>query len=188
MPPEGGGHGHGSPIRGVDGRVPRTGSVRTASDPEGSSAKNSLSGAAVPPDPSRRRWHHPGSSVRRRSAWPGISSFREAGVSRGGGRPPGCCDNHVVTALYRTYRPLDFTQVVGQEAVVRTLRNAIESGQVRQAYLFAGPRGTGKTSMARILAKALTAEGGPSPDFDPTARIARTIADGTALDVVEMDA
>ncbi len=93
-----------------------------------------------------------------------------------------------MTALYRTYRPLDFTQVVGQEAVVRTLRNAIESGQVRQAYLFAGPRGTGKTSMARILAKALNAEGGPSADFDPTTRIARTIADGSALDVVEMDA
>jgi DNA polymerase-3 subunit gamma/tau len=93
-----------------------------------------------------------------------------------------------VTALYRTYRPLDFSQVVGQEAVVRTLRNAIEHDQVRQAYLFAGPRGTGKTSMARILAKALNAEGGPNADFDPTTRIARTIADGTALDVVEMDA
>jgi DNA polymerase-3 subunit gamma/tau len=94
----------------------------------------------------------------------------------------------VVTALYRTYRSLDFSQVVGQEAVVRTLRNAIEHDQVRQAYLFAGPRGTGKTSMARILAKALNAEGGPTADFDPTTRIARSIADGTALDVVEMDA
>ena len=93
-----------------------------------------------------------------------------------------------MTALYRTYRPLDFSQVVGQEAVVRTLRNAIGSGQVRQAYLFAGPRGTGKTSMARILAKALNAEGGPNADFDPTTRIARSIADGVALDVVEMDA
>ena len=93
-----------------------------------------------------------------------------------------------MTALYRTYRSLDFTQVVGQEAVVRTLRNAIEHDQVRQAYLFAGPRGTGKTSMARILAKALNAEGGPAADFDPTTRIARAIADGTALDVVEMDA
>jgi len=93
-----------------------------------------------------------------------------------------------VTALYRTYRSLDFSQVVGQEAVVRTLRNAIENDQVRQAYLFAGPRGTGKTSMARILAKALNAEGGPNADFDPTTSVARAIAAGTALDVVEMDA
>ncbi len=93
-----------------------------------------------------------------------------------------------MTALYRTYRPLDFSHVIGQEAVVRTLRNAIANGQVRQAYLFAGPRGTGKTSMARILAKALNAEGGPNADFDPTTRIARAIADGTALDVIEMDA
>jgi DNA polymerase III subunit gamma/tau len=93
-----------------------------------------------------------------------------------------------MTALYRKYRPLDFSQVVGQEAVVRTLRNAIEHDQVRQAYLFAGPRGTGKTSMARILAKALNAEGGPTPDFDSGMRIARTIADGTSLDVIEMDA
>ena len=93
-----------------------------------------------------------------------------------------------MTALYRTYRSLDFSQVVGQEAVVRTLRNAIEHDQVRQAYLFAGPRGTGKTSMARILAKALNAEGGPNADFDPTTPIALAIAAGTALDVVEMDA
>jgi len=93
-----------------------------------------------------------------------------------------------MTALYRTYRSLDFSQVVGQEAVVRTLRNAIEHDQVRQAYLFAGPRGTGKTSMARILAKALNADGGPNADFDPTTPIARAIAAGTALDVVEMDA
>ena len=93
-----------------------------------------------------------------------------------------------MTALYRKYRPLDFAQVVGQEAVVRTLRNALEHDQVRQAYLFAGPRGTGKTSMARILAKALNAEGGPTPDFDASTRIARAIADGTSLDVIEMDA
>jgi len=113
--------------------------------------------------------------------------FRETRTDPVGGRS-GSATITGVTALYRTYRPLDFSQVVGQEAVVRTLRNAIETGQVRQAYLFAGPRGTGKTSMARILAKALNAEGGPSADFDPTTRIARTIADGSALDVVEMDA
>jgi DNA polymerase-3 subunit gamma/tau len=93
-----------------------------------------------------------------------------------------------LAALYRTYRPLDFGHVIGQEAVVRTLRNAIEHGQVRQAYLFAGPRGTGKTSMARILAKALNAEGGPNADFDPTAPIAEAIANGSSLDVIEMDA
>jgi DNA polymerase-3 subunit gamma/tau len=93
-----------------------------------------------------------------------------------------------MAALYRTYRPLDFGHVIGQEAVVRTLRNAIEHGQVRQAYLFAGPRGTGKTSMARIFAKALNAEGGPTADFDPHHPIAQAIANGNALDVVEMDA
>ena len=93
-----------------------------------------------------------------------------------------------LAALYRTYRPLDFGHVIGQEAVVRTLRNAIEHGQVRQAYLFAGPRGTGKTSMARILAKALNAEGGPNADFDPTTPIAEAIANGSSLDVIEMDA
>ena len=61
-----------------------------------------------------------------------------------------------MSALYRKYRPQGFDEVVGQEAIVRTLRNAIEHDQVRQAYLFAGPRGTGKTSLARILAKGLT--------------------------------
>ena len=73
-----------------------------------------------------------------------------------------------VTALYRKYRPQDFDEVVGQEAVVRTLRNAIERDQVRQAYLFAGPRGTGKTSMARILAKALNCAAGPTTTPDRT--------------------
>ena len=92
-----------------------------------------------------------------------------------------------MTALYRKYRPLDFGHVVGQEAVVRTLRNAIEHDQVRQAYIFAGPRGTGKTSLARIFAMALNAEGGPAADFDAGSRIARAIADGSSLDVVEMD-
>jgi DNA polymerase-3 subunit gamma/tau len=103
-------------------------------------------------------------------------------------RPAAVCDNRRVAALYRTYRPLDFGHVIGQEAVVRTLRNAIEHGQVRQAYLFAGPRGTGKTSMARILAKAMNAEGGPNADFDPTRPIAQAIANGSSLDVIEMDA
>jgi DNA polymerase-3 subunit gamma/tau len=91
-------------------------------------------------------------------------------------------------ALYRKYRPQTFDEVVGQEAVVRTLRNAIERGQVRQAYLFAGPRGTGKTSMARILAKALNCAYGPTITPDGTCNSCVAIASGTSLDVVEMDA
>ena len=93
-----------------------------------------------------------------------------------------------MTALYRKYRPQDFDDVVGQEAVVRTLRNAIELGQLRQAYLFAGPRGTGKTSMARILAKALNCETGPTATPDKVCHACVSIANGTSLDVVEMDA
>jgi DNA polymerase III subunit gamma/tau len=93
-----------------------------------------------------------------------------------------------MTALYRTYRPLDFDEVVGQEPVVRTLRNAIERDQVRQAYLFAGPRGTGKTSLARILAKALNCEQGPTATPCKQCEACRTIAAGTSLDVIEMDA
>ncbi|HSP73104.1 MAG TPA: DNA polymerase III subunit gamma/tau, partial [Gaiellaceae bacterium] len=91
-------------------------------------------------------------------------------------------------ALYRKYRPQDFDQVVGQEAVVRTLKNAVSSGQVRQAYLFAGPRGTGKTSMARILAKALNCAQGPTAQPDNSCHACVAIANGTSLDVVEMDA
>ena len=93
-----------------------------------------------------------------------------------------------MTALYRKYRPLDFDEVVGQDAVTRTLRNAIERDQIRQAYLFAGPRGTGKTSLARILAKCLNCEQGPTATPDKTCNSCRTIAGGTSLDVIEMDA
>src|SRR5688572_3808800 len=93
-----------------------------------------------------------------------------------------------VTALYRKYRPQDFDEVVGQEAIVRTLRNAVDAGQVRQAYLFAGPRGTGKTSLARILAKALNCARGPTSSPDKTCHACVAIANGSSLDVVEMDA
>jgi DNA polymerase III subunit gamma/tau len=96
--------------------------------------------------------------------------------------------NRTVAALYRKYRPQRFDDVVGQEPIVRTLRNAITAGRVRQAYLFAGPRGTGKTSLARILAKSLNCAQGPTPDPDGTCHACLAIANGTSLDVIEMDA
>jgi DNA polymerase III subunit gamma/tau len=91
-------------------------------------------------------------------------------------------------SLYRRHRPRTFDEVVGQEHIVRTLRNAIELDKVHHAYLFVGSRGTGKTSMAKLLACALNAEGGGRADFDPDAPAARAILAGTSLDVVEMDA
>ena len=91
-------------------------------------------------------------------------------------------------SLYRRHRPRSFDQVVGQEHIVRTVRNAIELGKVHHAYLFVGSRGTGKTSMAKLLACALNAEDGPRVDFDPESPAARAIMTGGSLDVVEMDA
>jgi DNA polymerase-3 subunit gamma/tau len=91
-------------------------------------------------------------------------------------------------SLYRRHRPRTFDEVVGQEHIVRTLRNAIELDKVHHAYLFVGSRGTGKTSMAKLLACALNAEGGSRADFDPEHPISKAILAGTSLDVVEMDA
>src|SRR4051795_3737892 len=91
-------------------------------------------------------------------------------------------------SLYRRHRPRSFDQVVGQEHIVRTLRNAIGLNKVHHAYLFVGSRGTGKTSMAKLLACALNAEGGPRADFDPEGPGCRAIMTGPSLDVVEMDA
>ena len=91
-------------------------------------------------------------------------------------------------SLYRRHRPRTFDSVVGQEHIVRTLRNAIELDKVHHAYLFVGSRGTGKTSMAKLLACALNAEGGARADFDPESPSAKAILNGTSLDVVEMDA
>src|SRR4029450_13488107 len=93
-----------------------------------------------------------------------------------------------LTALYRKYRPQRFDDVVGHEPVVRTLRNAVSAGNVRQAYLCARPRGPGKPSLARILAKALNCAHGATPDPDGTWHTCLAIAAGTSLDVVEMDA
>ena len=91
-------------------------------------------------------------------------------------------------ALYRKYRPTTFKDVVGQEHIERTLKNAIEQGKVSHAYLFCGPRGTGKTTMARILAKALLCEKGPTTEPDGTCPECEAIAQGTHPDVYELDA
>ncbi|HYC70900.1 MAG TPA: DNA polymerase III subunit gamma/tau [Opitutaceae bacterium] len=89
--------------------------------------------------------------------------------------------------IARKWRPQTFDDVVGQDHVVRTLKNAIARNRIAHAYLFVGPRGTGKTSTARIFAKALNATGGPKADFDPKDPIAQSIADGSCLDVIEID-
>jgi DNA polymerase-3 subunit gamma/tau len=90
--------------------------------------------------------------------------------------------------LYRKWRPRRFSEVVGQEPVVRTLRRAIETGRVVHAYLFSGPRGTGKTSTAKVLAMGLNCVNGPTPEPDGTCESCRAIINNSSLDVVEMDA
>jgi len=90
--------------------------------------------------------------------------------------------------IARKYRPQTFEDVVNQEHVKRTLANAIDQNRIGHGYIFSGPRGTGKTTMARILAMALNAGEAPSSKFDPEDAVAKEIAAGSAMDVVEIDA
>ncbi len=91
-------------------------------------------------------------------------------------------------SLYRKWRPRTFDAVAGQEPVVRTLRRAIETGRVNHAYLFSGPRGTGKTSTAKVLAMGLNCEKGPTPEPDGTCDSCRAVMGNSSMDVLEMDA
>jgi DNA polymerase III subunit gamma/tau len=92
------------------------------------------------------------------------------------------------TALYRRWRPRTFSDVVGQDHVTETLRASIREGRIGHAFLFSGPRGTGKTSTARILAKALNCAKGPTPDPCDDCEECRAINAGLSLDVIEIDA
>jgi DNA polymerase-3 subunit gamma/tau len=89
--------------------------------------------------------------------------------------------------IARRWRPQQFDELVGQDHIVRTLSNAIETNRIAHAYLFVGPRGTGKTSSARLFAKCLNAEGGPSIAPDNESEISKAIMSGACMDVIEID-
>src|SRR5215212_9156240 len=91
-------------------------------------------------------------------------------------------------SLYRKWRPRTFDAIVGPQAVVRTLKRALETGRVAHAYLFSGPRGTGKTSTAKVLAMGVNCAEGPTPEPDGTCESCRAIINNSSMDVLEMDA
>lgn len=90
-------------------------------------------------------------------------------------------------SLYRKWRPQTFSDVVGQRHVVQTLSNALRNGRIGHSYIFAGPRGTGKTTVARLLAKGLNCEKGPTPEPCGLCDNCRLIAEGSSVDVIEID-
>ena len=89
--------------------------------------------------------------------------------------------------IARRWRPKQFDELVGQDHIVKTLTNAIESNRIAHAYLFVGPRGTGKTSTARLFAKALNAESGPSVIVNNDSEVSLSIMNGSCMDVIEID-
>ena len=89
--------------------------------------------------------------------------------------------------IARRWRPQQFSELVGQDHIVRTLGNAIEMNRIAHAYLFVGPRGTGKTTSARLLAKSLNWEDGPSLEVATASEIGKSIMEGSCLDVIEID-
>lgn len=91
-------------------------------------------------------------------------------------------------ALYRKYRPRTFDEIIGQQHIVKTLKNSITNGEIHHAYLFLGERGSGKTSLAKIFSAALNVEGGPRVDFNPEDPVVAAIARDEYLDVMEIDA
>ncbi len=143
-------------------------SLRTASGPEGSSAKQILTCAAGPPGRGGSRRRQP--AVRSTTA----------------PHTPATVSTYQVIA--RKWRPQRFDDVIGQRGVTQTLRNAIAAGRIAQSFVFSGPRGVGKTTTARILARCLNCEQGPTADPCGTCDACREIAQGRDMDVLEIDA
>ncbi|MDR1413371.1 MAG: DNA polymerase III subunit gamma/tau [Puniceicoccales bacterium] len=96
-------------------------------------------------------------------------------------------ENSAYRAMALRWRPKTFSEIVGQEHIVSTLTNAVKANRIAHAYLFVGPRGTGKTTTARLFAMALNAKDGPSVDYDPADVISQEIAASNCLDVIEID-